>query len=547
MRAKHIFIGATLVVLAALAPAQAQTTPPQEDSASPVTANSPELQTKPKKSSPLNLKNLLKEGSSASKLVDLVRERARRQAQKPAVAPAPAAPKITPTGPPTPVIVHDPLPALYRPRPTEPDRCPNVVLIMLDTLRADKLGCYGFEQKTSPGLDKYAKRGVLFENVLAQSTWTRPSIGSMLTSRYPRELGIYREEEEILADEHLTLSEILKAQGYHTIGLTANPNINKFFNFHQGFDQYVDSDVLFFWMPMEDGKLERGVSPLPCAPDLFNKALNMVNATGNQGPYYLQFNFMEVHEWMSNRPGTNMLRREYAYMFTPRNDYGKYLQLLRQLTDDIGQFIEQLTAMPGWADTIFIFTSDHGEGLSDHGRIERASTHGFTLYESVTKVPWIIYQDGWKPQRTRIQQEVRLLDIVPTLLDMLGIPAPENFHGVSLLPVVEGHARVADIPRYQIIESEFSGTSKIALYGKRFKYIENRIPHKGLPPRELQPRGGHENGAATSHLERRPEVAGGMKKYLDEWELRHPRKPPTAPHRALTPQETEQLQNIGYL
>ena len=542
-RIPHILVGVAIVA-AWIAPAQAD--------APPVPAEKPqtaELETAPSPVGGKSLQEFLKSRPDAQKLLNNIRERARRGPHRPSAlrkAP-PTKPAFVNMGPPAPVIVPDPFPALYRPRPVEEGRCPNVVMLILDTLRPDKLGCYGFTQKTSPALDKLAEQGVVFENVLTQSTWTRPSIGSMLTSRYPRELGIYLEQDQVLADEFTTLAEILKAQGYHTIGLTANPNINKLFNFHQGFDQYVDSDVLFFWMPIEDGKLERGVSPLPGATDMFNNALGRVNATGNQGPYYLQFNLMEVHEWIANRPGTNLLRPEYEWLFAPRDKYVKYLQLIRQLTDDIGQFVDQLTGLPGWEDTIFIFTSDHGEGLGDHRLVDRSSGHGFTLYESVARVPWIIYQAGWKPERGRIQQEVRLLDVVPTLLDMLGVPQPAEMKGVSLLPVITGEARVADIPRYQVIETEFGGSSKIALYGKRFKYIENRTPHTGLPPSELQPRGGHENGPATSHIDTRPEVAAGMKKYLDEWELRHPRRPPTAPHRALTPQEVEQLQNIGYL
>lgn len=553
-RAIHIFLGVVACLLTAMpsvvaqpsdSPSDIPSDGPSERLPETTSENPPETPAAPAAIKPIDLKTLLKNRPNAPQVIERMRERARRGVQDPLPPPPGALNTKISTGPPPPV--PDPLPAIYAPQPAEPGKCPNVVLIILDTTRPDKLGCYGYGQRTSPGLDQLAKRGVVFENVLAQASWTRPSIGSLLTSRYPRELGLYVEKDQILPDEHLTLAEILKAEGYYTIGLTANPNINKYFNFDQGFDEYVDSDILFFWMPVVDGKLKRGVSPLPSASDMFNNALRMINDSGNQGPYYLQFDLMEVHEWLANRPGTNMQRREYASLFDMDSRYSKYPQMIRQVTDDLSQFVDQLRALPGWDDTIFIFTSDHGEGLGDHPGIERSGTHGFTLYESVTRVPWIIYREGWHPARDRIQQEVRLLDVVPTLLTMLGIPAPEEMKGISMLPVIEGRARVADIPRYQVIESEFGGMSKIALYGKRFKYIENRIPHSGLPPRELQPRGGHERGSATSHLDARPEIVDGMKHYLDEWELQYPRKAPTAPYRSLTPEETEQLQNIGYL
>ncbi len=115
-------------------------------------------------------------------------------------------------------------------RPFAPSNRPNIVLIIIDTLRADKLGCYGFPENTSPEIDRIANKGILFENVISQSSWTRPSIGSMLTSLYPRTVGIYKEEFDILHDRYETLAEILNDNGYYTMGITANPNINSVFN-----------------------------------------------------------------------------------------------------------------------------------------------------------------------------------------------------------------------------------------------------------------------------------------------------------------------------
>lgn len=125
---------------------------------------------------------------------------------------------------------------------------PNVVLIIIDTLRQDKLSAYGFPEETSPEIDRMAEQGVRFNRVIAQSSWTRPSIGSMLTSQYPRTLGIYKETGEVLPDDFVTIAEALREAGYTTIGATANANINTSFNFQQGFDHYVDSTVLLRWM-----------------------------------------------------------------------------------------------------------------------------------------------------------------------------------------------------------------------------------------------------------------------------------------------------------
>ena len=125
--------------------------------------------------------------------------------------------------------------AIRQIRAAQIEKKPNVVLIIIDALRADKLGCYGFPEEISPEIDQYAKYGVQFQNVFAQCSWTRPSIGSMITSQYPRTIGIYKEKGHSLPDKFLTLAEILGKKGYVTAGITANPNINSVFNFHQGF------------------------------------------------------------------------------------------------------------------------------------------------------------------------------------------------------------------------------------------------------------------------------------------------------------------------
>ena len=122
---------------------------------------------------------------------------------------------------------------------------PNVVLIIIDTLRADKLGCYRSPLKDiSPEIDEMAKHGVLFENAFSQCSWTRPSIGSLVTARYPRSIGIFKEKFDMLQKADFTLAEILQQNGYRTFGITANPNINRLFNFHQGFDEYRDTNVV---------------------------------------------------------------------------------------------------------------------------------------------------------------------------------------------------------------------------------------------------------------------------------------------------------------
>jgi len=429
---------------------------------------------------------------------------------------------------------------------------PNVVMIIMDTLRADKLGCYGFHENTSPELDEMAKRGVLFKDVVSQCSWTRPSIGSMLTSLYPRTLGLYKEKNQILADQFVTLAEILHDHGFKTIGTTANPNINSVFNFHQGFDTYIDSNVVWHWMNVDKGEVTERQRHLPSAKELFANLLELA-ASSEDRPHYIQVNVMEMHEYLK-KGDRSLIRPEFARQF-PHARNRKYLQSLRQLSTDIDRFVEALASLPGWSNTLFVLTSDHGEGLDDHPDVWKANSHGWVLYESNVKVPLIFYNPaGGLPART-ITDRVRLLDMMPTILDYLGIPVPDSVEGLSLMPLVRGETDRLPLPEYFVTETQFRINDKIAVYSPEWKYGENRdvdyITRKerdqGVNSLELQLVGKKENGRKTDKISTHASVAEPMELFLREWEEQHPKVKPVPLKKAVSEEEKQQLRSLGYL
>jgi arylsulfatase A-like enzyme len=458
------------------------------------------------------------------------------------------------------VILEAPLPDLPEPNPSgetpapkaEPKNRPNVVLIIIDTLRADKVGSYGCKEETTPALDRLAAKGVQFDRTIAQAPWTRPSVGSLLTSMYPRTVGLYREENEILNDRFTLLSEVLQRHGYTTLGLTANPNMNTVYNFHRGFDEYHDSNVLFGWMDITEGKVARGRVSLPPAPEMFETALRYLKENEGKKPFYIQINVMEVHEWVANKPSTNMLLPEYETYFAKEGEeedkYVKYLRLTRQVTDQIGEFVKAIQSLPGAEDTLFIFVSDHGEGLGDHPKVFRSEYHGRILYESQMMVPWIMYREGWTPARARIRQDVRLLDLMPTLLDYLDIPAPEGIEGKSLMPLINGEVDKLNLGNFYPVETYFKGENKVGIYGLNWMYIHNRTPHRGLPRYEVHARGkGPQNGPATNKYKEQPKVVQAMRRFLSVWERNFEKAEPTPAKTELSQEERDQLEAIGYL
>lgn len=421
---------------------------------------------------------------------------------------------------------------------------PNVVLIILDTLRADKLGCYGHPEEVSPGLDKLAADGVRFERVISQCPWTRPSCGSFLTSRHPRALGLYREKNEILPDGVELLSVLLQRAGYTTLGMTANPNLNKLFNFHQGFDHYEDSNVVFSWMPVSRDTVKRGAKyGLPKAVDMFGRALDWAKGKGDK-PGYIQINAMEIHEWAATN---SVIRPEYAGMFKGvREIYPQYLHTVRQLTDDTTKFVHELAALPGWENTFFVFVSDHGEGLDEHRGLPHSRFHGWMLYESQVVVPWIIYHPAWRPAVNVVDQDVRLLEVMPTILELAGLPRAEQAEGVSMAPAILGEGPV-DLPRYFVTETKWRDANKLGCYAANWKFFDNKVAPRGYPRRELQKKGGGERGTATDMLAKEPSIAIELQSFLTQWELDNPLATPTAPRRELSAEEKEQLEAVGYI
>jgi arylsulfatase A-like enzyme len=430
------------------------------------------------------------------------------------------------------------------PGQTDPHAKPNIALFLIDTLRADALGCYGAEYPdTSPELDALAARGVRFENVIAQSSWTRPAVASMLTGKYPRRLGIFHETRGILGDAFTTLAEALHANGYRTFGITANSHMNTSFNFHQGFDAYIDSNAVYKFMKKERTNTRYETSTLATAVDMFEKVL-AYDSSHDAEHRYIQMNLMEVHEWY--RGPKDLTRPEYDELFSD-SDRGKYYRAVRQTSADLGAFVEQLRARPGWDDALFIFVSDHGEGLNDHPSVPKSRTHGFVLYESQLRVPFFMYREGWELAGRVVERPVRLMDLMPTVLDAAGLPVPRGLTGVSLMPAVREPGSPLPLPEYFVAETFLRGRDKAAVYSDEWRFYDNTDKHPGTARFELQVAGHPEDGRRTSVALPYKDQATEMNDFLKAWRKKHPPAAPLEHKQPLSDEELEQLRALGYI
>jgi arylsulfatase A-like enzyme len=439
---------------------------------------------------------------------------------------------------------------------------PDVVMVMVDTLRADHLGTYGHDAGNSPFLDRLATEGVLYENARANCSWTRPSMASVLTGLYPPGTGVVDERNfDLLADELTMLSERFDTAGYGTAGITANPNLNAVFGFVQGFDAYTESEAVWHWMRTEE-KNKRGYLN---ADEVTKGALELAAAV--EGPLYLQVVYLEPHTPL--RPPKRFRER---YVTDEMSKKEKTLALYDAEIAFVDEQVEALLtglADQGRADPIVVFYSDHGEGLYDHPGVPNTREHGFVLYESNLHVPLIFRHSSLAAAR-RIAEPVELVDIAPTLLDLAGLPVPSELEGTSLAPELRGEGKVTH-PTFTIAHTDRSYVSKASIVEGGLKLILNRDTETlttnadpDLKKRErkhleltdpvelydlaaLRTQGKKERPNKTQ-LDAPPDTIARLRATLEAWEADHPIRPPTrAADDTLTPELMEQLKALGYV
>jgi choline-sulfatase len=319
--------------------------------------------------------------------------------------------------PATPIEIPERLAALGR---------PNIVMIVVDTLRADYTTPYGFAQDTSPELARWAERGVLFERVRAQSSWTKMSMASLLTSLWPRSHGI-REAQDGLAEEAVTLAEVLQDAGYATYGVQTNGWLHQSFGFHQGFDRYM--------FPKAGGDPRLGKPSLwPHADRVVEEAERLINAHEPERPFFLYLHFMDVHEYAAP-----------PHLKTFGTDSrGAYLAAVRWVDDAVERVRRRLDDASVHDQALIVFVADHGETFGEHG----VHGHARNVLTPVVHVPLVFRFPFPVEPAVRVTTQVRSIDVAPTLLELAGIPIPEGFEGSSLVPLLTGARREPDRPTY---------------------------------------------------------------------------------------------------
>jgi arylsulfatase A-like enzyme len=320
-------------------------------------------------------------------------------------------------------------------------------VIVIDTLRADRLGAYGADPSPTPFLDALAARGTVFANAYSTSSWTLPATASLFTSRIPSQHRVVHFRSRLRGEER-TLAEALADGGYRGIGLTANPLIAG----PTGFDQGFDSWSIVVSMRAGDGRWPPPARAGRLSAELLD-ALAEASAEPTR-PLFVYAHYMDPHSPYDppsrSRPPTPLGRRrdERIDRLNERVlSHGAdslttgdaalleslYEQEIAYVDGQLRELFASLDARSLLDDAVVVVTSDHGEELLDHGR----AGHGRTLYEESVRVPLIVVAPDVPGGRT-ITRRVSLVDVAPTILELAGLPPEEHFAGRSLVAVMRG-------------------------------------------------------------------------------------------------------------
>lgn len=343
---------------------------------------------------------------------------------------------------------------------------PSVLLIVADALRADHLGCYGYDRATSPQIDEFAANALIFEQAMSNSPWTKPSMGSLFTSKYPHEHWAFHWTDN-LSDKSLTLAEVFKNWNYATYAFQTNPAITEKHNFRQGFQYYKEI------------VLEKA--------DIVTSNFNAWIQKHRKKPFFAYLHFMDTHvPYNAPQEFSQIFGLKDNTVFTPggfqtidvrvlseiglsehdkQNILSLYDGAIKYFDYNFGKIIDNLRKLGILNNTIIILTADHGEEFWEHGGF----AHGHTLYNEVLQVPLIIDYSSHLPSK-RIESYVQLLDLFPTILDIAGIQNDFEFRGNDLIPSVLSNK---DINREIFFEGILYGAEKKGILKDGWKLIDN--------------------------------------------------------------------------
>lgn len=392
----------------------------------------------------------------------------------------------------------------------------NIILITIDTIRADHFGVYGYSRETTPYMDNFAKTGVLFKNCYAQGSWTVPSMVSLFTSLSPlthkiihgiakvsetasgkndrsQELAVFY--QEVLDPSYRTLTEVMAESGFKTAGFTTNGHLVKKQGFAQGFQYYNEDSCLW-------GRA-----------DCINQQVFPWLEENMNNKFFLWIHYFDPHadhgrdDRLYDPPGP------YDEIFPWKGEQKGIEQSLAlydgeiRFTDDkVKELIDKVASLGLMSKSVVIITADHGDEFRDHN----GWGHSKTVYNELIHAPLMIHFPGNKYAGTAVVTNVRSIDIMPTILDISGAELPQEAQGRSLLPAISGQ-EIAQLPAYSETRRWENIDKRTLIDGKLKLIADYRSGENELYDLTDDP------GEKKNIYSAQPEKAAPIKRRLEEW------------------------------
>ena len=339
---------------------------------------------------------------------------------------------------------------------------PNIILIVMDTVRVDHLSSYGYHRKTTPNIDKLVKQGVLFENAFSAAGWTPPSHASIFTGKYPHQHKTMG--RDVRFKDETSIAEVLHRNGYRTIGITDCALLASLTGFDKGFQEYINTSEIPLISPrFITEKFKDAIRTLLQGPDSHTYRINEIikrlitHRRHRKKPFFLFVNYFNCHTPYNPPkpfkkkffvPDQDLDFRKLKYIASGQATHGfqkKAIQITERewevikswydgeisyLDFRIGELLRFLNSQGILDNTLSIITSDHGEYFGEHG----LASHVFGLYDELLHVPLIMFYPKEIPKEKKISNIVSTIDIFPTIIDLIDIKAPKNKLSKSLYP-----------------------------------------------------------------------------------------------------------------
>ena len=395
----------------------------------------------------------------------------------------------------------------------------NLVVITLDTTRADRLGAYGNANVETPAFDRLAREGVLFEQAVSVAPLTLPAHASMFTGKFPPEHGIRDNGGFFLGADQETLAEILKARGYRTGGFVSAFVLDGKWGIDQGFETYFDDFDLSTSKQVSLGSIQRP------ANEVIDKVLPWIDEVKGS-PFFAWVHLYDAHS--PYRPPEPFATKYAAHPYNGEIAFAD---------SQVARILDQLDALQLTDRTVVMVLGDHGESLGDHGE----AAHGFFIYNSVTHVPFVVRAPFSQARARRVADPVRSVDLMPTALDLLGLAPPAGIPGASLAPLMTGTPELGlDAYSEAMYPLHHYGWSELrALRSGRYKVID--APRPELYDIDRDP---HE---ATNLYESRRALGDRMIAQLRSLEEGFSRTEAALPAGDVDPEARERLAALGYV